>query len=66
MLEIELKSEYPEPICQACGGFCTITEEVDVLVPSEMGYSRIELWCYCELCDQETNHPIIANEDYPE
>jgi hypothetical protein len=44
--------EYPDPICQDCGESCGTTQEVEILT------GVWELWCYCQTCDIETNHPI--------
>lgn len=62
-----MKFEYPQPICQDCGELCEQVEEVDIGGGNEPGYSYIELWCYCQKCDLETNHPIpVDGDNYPE
>jgi hypothetical protein len=46
--------EFPDPICQHCAGYCSTTEVV-----STLHVGGWELWCYCEACDIETNHPPV-------
>jgi hypothetical protein len=59
--------KYPIPTCQDCGRTCKVSEEVNVGKSVTDGVSKIELWCYCDKCDLETNHGIKSdNKHYPE
>lgn len=50
-----------------CSKKCKTWEEVDTVGGNEIGFSRIELWCYCEECKVDSFHPIPSdNNHYPE